>query len=367
MRRNDSGFAGAPAAVQTMTVARIRPTLTGWRRAAAAWWRAATWLALAGMATGCATIPPNAGQTAGDPFERFNRHVFAFNDGLDRAVLKPTAQAYSKLPEGVRDCVGNVFANLAEVPNAVNDLLQGKPASAVSDVCRFVINSTVGLAGCFDVATKIGLTRNQEDFGQTLGRWGAGPGAYLVLPLFGPSDVRDAFGKVADIFTDPLDYLTPLSHRYVGTGVRIVDLRASVLDAEKIVEGAALDRYSFLRDAYLQRRRNLVYDGEPPRVKYDDDDGGPEPAAAPGAGAPPGPPAQPDAVAPAPSPSPPVAPAPPPQSPPAPESPAPSGTPAPPGVPAPSVAPAPPADAGAPAGARAEKRKPVQPPPDQAR
>jgi phospholipid-binding lipoprotein MlaA len=351
-----------------MSIARNGPTLNGWRRAVAAWWRAAAWLTLAGMASGCATIPPNAGQTAGDPFERFNRHVFAFNDGLDRAVLKPTAQAYRKLPEGVRDCVGNVFANLAEVPNAINDLLQGKPANAVSDVCRFVINSTVGLAGCFDVATKIGLARNQEDFGQTLGRWGAGPGAYLVLPLFGPSDVRDAFGKLADIFTDPLDYLTPLSHRYVGSGVRIVDLRASVLDAEKIVEGAALDRYSFLRDAYLQRRRNLVYDGEPPRVKYDDDDGGPEPAAVPGAGAAPAPPAQPDAAAPPAAPASPGAPA----TPPASELPAPSVDPAvgpavsPAVSPAPSVAP-PPADPAAPAASRTEKRKPVQPPPDQAR
>jgi phospholipid-binding lipoprotein MlaA len=187
----------------------------------------------------------------------------------------------------VRDCVGNVFSNFSDVPNALNNLLQGKPADAASDICRVVINSTVGLLGCFDVASKMGLQRNDEDFGQTLGRWGSGPGPYFVWPFLGPSTVRDSIGRIAGFYTDPLDYIEPVRLRNSLLGTRLIDTRAQLIPAEKLLEAAALDRYQFLRDAYLQRRNNLVYDGSPPRRKDDFEDDAPAdaPAAKPGVSA----------------------------------------------------------------------------------
>lgn len=234
-------------------------------------------LALAALAlglAGCASIPPNAGQNPADPWERYNRHMSEFNDRVDRAVLKPVAQGYSDyVPQPVRDCVGNVFSNFYDVPNALNNLLQGKPVEAVSDICRVVINSTVGLFGCFDVASRMGLQRSDEDFGQTLGRWGSGPGPYFVWPFLGPSTVRDSVGRVVGFYTDPVDYLRPVRLRNSALGTRLVDTRASLLPAERLVEGAALDKYQFIRDAYLQRRNNQIHDGSPPRPKdYDDED-----------------------------------------------------------------------------------------------
>jgi phospholipid-binding lipoprotein MlaA len=235
----------------------------------------------------CATIPPDAGRNAVDPWERYNRHVSEFNDRVDRAVTKPIAQAYADyVPTPVRDCVGNVFANFYDVPNALNNLLQGKPTEAASDICRVVINSTVGLLGCFDVASKMGLQRSDEDFGQTLGRWGSGPGPYFVWPFLGPSTVRDSVGRVVGFYTDPVDYFEPVRLRNSMIGTRLIDTRASLLPAERVIEGAALDKYQFIRDAYLQRRRNQVFDGNPPRLKEDDDEE-PAPAAARPGGAPP--------------------------------------------------------------------------------
>ncbi len=147
------------------------------------------------MLSGCATVPADSGNDPRDPIESFNRQVFEFNEVVDRAVLKPVAQAYEfVLPEPVRDCIGNIFSNFREPSNAVNNLLQGKPIDAVSDTCRFVVNSTVGLLGCFDPARQMGLEKHNEDFGQTLGRWGIGSGPYLVVPILGPSTVRDAIG-----------------------------------------------------------------------------------------------------------------------------------------------------------------------------
>jgi len=228
-----------------------------------------------GVATigACATIPPNAGSNPVDPLERYNRHMFEFNDRVDRAVLKPVAQAYvDYVPEPVRNCVGNIFSNIADVPNALNNLLQGKPAAAVSDICRVVINTTVGVLGCFDVASKSGLEKSDEDFGQTLGRWGAGPGPYFVWPLLGPNTIRDSVGRVAGFYTDPLGYLDSVRARNSLTATRLVDTRASLFPAEKVIEGAALDKYQFIRDGYLQRRRNLVYDGDPPREREPDEE-----------------------------------------------------------------------------------------------
>lgn len=235
--------------------------------------RACAAAALAVALAACATIPPDAGKNPVDPWERYNRHVSEFNDRVDRAVTKPIAQAYADyVPSPVRDCVGNVFANFYDVPNALNNLLQGKPTEAASDICRVVINSTVGLLGCFDVASKMGLQRSDEDFGQTLGRWGSGPGPYFVWPFLGPSTARDSVGRVVGFYTDPVDYIDPVRLRNSLIGARLVDTRASLLPAERVIEGAALDRYQFIRDAYLQRRRNLVFDGNPPRLKEDDED-----------------------------------------------------------------------------------------------
>jgi phospholipid-binding lipoprotein MlaA len=226
-------------------------------------------LALAGGLVGCASIPQGAGTNPVDPFEVYNRHMFEFNDRVDRALLKPIAQIYeASLPELVRNCVGNIFANLGELPTALNNLLQGKPADAAADVCRFALNSTVGLLGCFDVAAKAGLQRNNEDFGQTLGRWGLLPGPYFVLPLLGPSTIRDTLGRVVDMgVTDPVGYVDHVRTRNTLTGTRVVDTRASLLQAEKVLDAAALDKYQFVRDGYLQRRRNLVHDGNPPRLR----------------------------------------------------------------------------------------------------
>jgi phospholipid-binding lipoprotein MlaA len=234
--------------------------------------RCLTALLLAGGLAACATIPPGAGSNPADPWEVYNRHMFDINDRVDRAVLKPVAEVYEAvLPSVVRTCINNAFLNLLEPLNAVNNLLQAKPSDAMVDLSRFFWNSTVGLGGCIDVSAKAGAPRNNEDFGQTLGRWGVGPGPYFVLPFFGPSTVRDAFGRVMDLLNlDPIWYLDNIALRNSLIGLRIVDTRASLLQAEKVLEAAAIDRYQFVRDAYLQLRRNLVYDGNPPRLPDDD-------------------------------------------------------------------------------------------------
>jgi phospholipid-binding lipoprotein MlaA len=243
-------------------------------KALVALWRIAAALALAAALGACASIPAGAGSNPADPWEVYNRHMFDVNDRVDRAVTKPIARAYEAvLPKDVRVCVNNVFLNLLEPVNAINNLLQAKPSEAMSDVSRLFWNSTIGLLGCFDVAAKAGAPRSNEDFGQTLGRWGLTPGPYFVLPLLGPSSVRDAFGRVFDFLgTDPIWYINEIPVRNSLVGVRLVDMRASLLPAEKVLEAAALDKYQFVRDAYLQLRRNLVYDGNPPRLKDPDEE-----------------------------------------------------------------------------------------------
>ena len=240
--------------------------------------RLATALLLAGALGACASIPPGAGSNPVDPWEVYNRNMFEFNDTVDRAVMKPVAKAYEAVVnEDIRGCINNAFLNLLEPVNAINNLLQGKPVQAASDLCRFAINSTLGVAGCLDIASKIGLQRSNEDFGQTLGRWGVAPGPYFVLPILGPSSVRDAFGRLFDFLgTDPIWYIQDIPVRNSLVGARLVDTRASLLPAERVLEAAALDRYQFIRDAYLQLRRNLVYDGNPPRLKDPDEDDGDE-------------------------------------------------------------------------------------------
>jgi phospholipid-binding lipoprotein MlaA len=216
--------------------------------------------------SGCATVPADSGSDPRDPIESFNRQVFEFNDIVDRAVLKPVAQAYEfVLPEPVRDCISNIFSNFREPSNAVNNLLQGKPVDAISDTCRLVVNSTVGLLGCFDPARQMGLEKHSEDFGQTLGRWGIGAGPYLVVPILGPSSVRDAIGIYgAEPYLDPNFYIDNIRVRNAILGTRLVDQRAQLLRTDDLITGAALDKYRFVRDGYLQRRRNQVYDGSPP-------------------------------------------------------------------------------------------------------
>lgn len=220
------------------------------------------------LAVGCATIPPDAGKNPTDPWEVYNRHVFEFNERADEYVVRPVAEGYKKVvPEPIRDCIGNIFRNVGDVGNAINNLLQGKAYEAASDICRVALNSTVGLLGCFDIATRVGLTRSNEDFGQTLGRWGLGSGPYFVLPLLGPSTVRDTFGRAVDTYTDPVTYINGDSYEIAAQAIRVVDVRANLLDASRLIEQAALDKYQFIRDGYLQRRRNLLYDGNPPRPK----------------------------------------------------------------------------------------------------
>lgn len=218
------------------------------------------------LLTGCATPANNR-----DPLEGFNRAVFAFNDGLDMLLIKPVAQGYDTVvPAPVRNSVTHFFGNIADVFIGVNNLLQGKPAEAVGDFGRVLINSTVGILGLIDVASGMGLEKHDEDFGQTLGRWGAGDGAYLVLPLFGPRSVRDTVGLVLDVAVDPIGDVDDVRTYNSLTALRLVDTRADLLPADKVVEEAALDRYAYIRDGYLQRRRNLVYDGNAPRLPDDE-------------------------------------------------------------------------------------------------
>jgi phospholipid-binding lipoprotein MlaA len=221
---------------------------------------------LAGMASGSASADDPR-----DPIEGFNRAVYAFNEGLDKVVIKPVARGYEAiLPGPVRTGVSNFYGNIADLFISVNSLLQGKPADAVGDAARFVFNSTFGIAGIFDVATEMGIDKHEEDFGQTFGRWGAGPGPYLVLPVFGPRDVRDAAGLALDLTVDPVGNIGHVATRNTLSGIRLINERAILLPADKIIEEAALDKYSYIRDAYLQRRQSLVYDGRPPREPEDE-------------------------------------------------------------------------------------------------
>jgi len=216
-----------------------------------------------------------------DPLEPLNRAVYTFNDGFDAILVKPAAEFYRFIvPEFARTGVSNFFSNLNDVIVSVNSLLQGKFTQAGSDVGRLLVNSTVGVLGLFDVATGMGLEKHNEDFGQTLGYWGIGDGPYLVLPFLGPSNVRDTFGWAGDVYAWPITYVKDDHWRYGLAAVRFVTLCADLLEASRILETAALDPYEFVRDAYLQRRRNQIYDGKPPPDEDDFEDPKPKPAPA---------------------------------------------------------------------------------------
>jgi phospholipid-binding lipoprotein MlaA len=220
---------------------------------------------LAVALSGCATSGNQK-----DPVEGFNRAMFAFNEGLDTVIIKPVAQGYDAvMPSPVRTGVTNFFGNIADFFIGVNNLLQGKPAEAASDIGRVLVNSTVGILGLIDVASDMGMEKHEEDFGQTFGRWGVGDGAYVVLPVFGPRTVRDTVGLVLDVKADPIGNIDDVSTRNSLLALRIVDTRADLLPADKVIEEAALDKYAYIRDGYLQRRLNLIHDGNAPREKAD--------------------------------------------------------------------------------------------------
>lgn len=241
--------------------------------------RATLAMAAAALAAGCATTsPPPAGSglqpgataavaavNPADPWEGWNRRVFAFNDAIDNAVLRPVAEAYVKvLPSPARQAVGNFFANFGDAWSAVNHLLQGKWEGALTSVVRVTTNSVFGLGGLIDVATEAGIDREPEDLGQTLGAWGVGSGPYVVLPLFGPSTLRDTATWLPDRYVSPSLLVDRDAIRVALTTTNVVDTRAGLLQATRMLDSIALDRYSFVRDAHLQRRQNQVYDGNPP-------------------------------------------------------------------------------------------------------
>lgn len=242
---------------------------------------AAVTLATTVVLSGCAGPNPR------DPYEGFNRAMFSFNDTVDKVALKPVATAYKNvLPSFVQTGINNFFGNLSDAWSVVNDALQGKGTQGARDLGRVGLNTTFGLLGFIDVATPNGLRKHTEDFGQTLGYWGVSSGPYLMLPLLGPSTVRDTAALPVDIAGDIWHYKDPVYIRNIGTVTRVVDQRANLLDASNLLEEAALDRYEFVRDGYLQRRESQVHDGEPaekPKKSENTPDDGAKPATAPAA------------------------------------------------------------------------------------
>jgi len=233
----------------------------------------------------CVTLPPNSPRSPQDPWESWNRGVYKVNDKLDRTIVKPVARTYVRIvPQFVRTGVTNFFDNLDTPTVMINDALQGKFLAAGNDLGRFLLNSTVGLAGLLDPATAAGMAKNNEDFGQTLGHWGVHPGPFVELPILGPSDLRDAPSKVVDAYTNPRQYV---HNNYVKYGLwlpSLVDTRARLLPLDETLKNV-YDPYAFIRDAYLQRRAYLVSDGkvteEEPLVDPGEDTPGSDNAAPP--------------------------------------------------------------------------------------
>ncbi len=214
------------------------------------------------LSAGCASGPQ---ANPKDPLEPMNRSISKFNDVLDDSVLKPAARGYRDYtPQPVQTGVGNFFRNLSDVFSTLNNGLQLKGRETAESLMRVVVNTTLGIYGIFDVATEIGLERHPEDFGQTLGYWGVPDGPYLVLPVFGPSTVRDSSVLPLEFSTDYVSNHDKVAERNAAVAARIVDKRAALLKATDLLSGAAIDKYSFTRDGYLQFRRNQVYDGNPP-------------------------------------------------------------------------------------------------------
>lgn len=234
----------------------------------------------AALGTGCASAPsvapagtarPAAAVSKADPWESLNRKIFAFNDAVDEALLVPLAKTYrAVVPEPLRQGFDNVLANVNDAWSAVNQLLQGKPQAALDTGMRVGVNTVFGAAGIFDIASELGLERQNEDFGQTLGRWGVGPGPYLVLPFLGPRTTRDALAYPADRITGFSSLAGEGANVWAWTALELVHTRAGLLSAGALLNQIALDRYVFLRESYLAKRRNDVHDGNPPEVPDED-------------------------------------------------------------------------------------------------
>lgn len=232
------------------------------------WRRLAIGLLVLGL-SGCATVRGTPDPR--DPWEGYNRAMFEFNDAVDRAVLKPVAKGYRAItPKAVDNRVSNFFSNLGDVPNALNNALQGKFLRSLQDINRVVYNTTFGIGGLFDVASHMGLPKSNEDFGQTLGVWGVDAGPYLVLPILGPSTLRDTGGRVVDGYTHPMRAVDDETLVWSLAVLRAIDIRADLLDVEKQVDEMAYDRYVTIRNGYLDRREYLVHDGNPPQSEEDD-------------------------------------------------------------------------------------------------
>jgi phospholipid-binding lipoprotein MlaA len=232
---------------------------------------------------GCTTIQAARGGPGQrlDPWENWNRKVFNFNEGLDQKVLKPVATAYADIvPQPVRTSVGNFFGNVADAWSGINNLLQGKVTLGLQDLMRFGTNTLFGVFGLVDVATEMGWDHQYEDFGQTLGHWGVGAGAYVVLPVFGPSTVRDAAALPLDRAASPALVINDGSTQAGIITLQLINTRASLLGASKVIDDISLDKYTFVRDAYLQRRRSLVFDGDAPEVPDQQGGAGPTGASA---------------------------------------------------------------------------------------
>ncbi|MEO7107345.1 MAG: VacJ family lipoprotein [Rhodoferax sp.] len=222
------------------------------------------WSAVAGLVAlqACAAVP---NKDPRDPMESWNRGVFKFNDSVDRAVVKPVAIAYRAVtPNWVRTGIGNFFTNLDDVWSMVNNALQLRGQDTADSFGRVIVNTTMGLGGILDIASEMGMERHSANFGLTLGRWGVGPGPFVMLPLWGSSTLRDTAALSLDIKGNLVNSVQDVPTRDALTVINVVDTRSNYLKAGDVVDGAALDKYSFTRDAFLQRRRNQVYDGNPP-------------------------------------------------------------------------------------------------------
>ncbi|AWI55078.1 ABC transporter [Aquabacterium olei] len=235
------------------------------------WRRMSGALALGGAALlqGCATGPLER-----DPMEPWNRQVFSFNEAVDRTVLQPVARGYNAVvPSPVRTGVRNFMGNIGDAWSTVNLFLQGRFADGTLGVIRVSVNTTFGLLGVLDVATPMQLERQNEDLGQTFGVWGMGPGPYVVWPFLGSSTARDSVALPGDLYASPSSLGETAAQGLAITGLRLVSVRANILEATNLLDDVALDKYSFVRDAYLQRRQNLIYEGNPPESNLDDEEG----------------------------------------------------------------------------------------------
>jgi phospholipid-binding lipoprotein MlaA len=226
------------------------------------WIRLVAVVALLGLLQACATT---TGTNPRDPLESVNRKVFLFNDAMDQAVVKPVATVYRDVvPSWTRKGVSNFFNNLEDAWSVVNNAVQGRPQQTGESMARVMVNTTLGLGGLLDLATSLNLERQTSTFGYTLGRWGLSPGPYVVLPVLGPATMREVVGLPVDWKGSPISRVPDRTASYSLKALSLVDLRVVYLGADDVLAGAALDKYSFTRDSYLQRQRNIFYDGNPP-------------------------------------------------------------------------------------------------------